>query len=306
MAITTYSGLTTPNPILCIYHANCLDGFGAAWAVYKAFKPEYLEFFEGKYGEPIPSKELVEGRDVVLVDFSYKAHELMQLALYARSVLVLDHHEGAQKELECFPVAADCWAQHITKLSTNNSYTPQVLFDMERSGAGITWDFFHPTKPRPPIINHIEDRDLWKFDLPYTKEINSAIASYEFSMNAWDIIVSMPIDSLIIEGTGIERKKQKDIATLLSLCSRREKIAGYNVPIANIPHIYASEAGHALSDGEPFAATYYDTDQGRTFSLRSSKEGGLNVQEIAKQFGGGGHKHASGFSVPATHPLAHI
>jgi nanoRNase/pAp phosphatase (c-di-AMP/oligoRNAs hydrolase) len=67
--------------------------------------------------------------------------------------------------------------------------------------------------------------------------------------------------------------------------------------------MYASDAGNILSEGRAFAATYYDTDKSRVFSLRSSK-GGVDVGEVAKLFGGGGHKHAAGFSVPRFNYLA--
>ena len=58
--------------ILCIYHGNCADGFGAAWAVRKRFGDE-VEFHAGVYQTEPPD---VSGRDVVMVDFSYKYNDL--------------------------------------------------------------------------------------------------------------------------------------------------------------------------------------------------------------------------------------
>lgn len=74
-------------------------------------------------------------------------------------------------------------------------------------------------------------------------------------------------------------------------------IGGYNVPVSNLPYAMSSDAGHIMGKGEPFAACYTDTEKGRVFSLRSSPEG-VDVSEIAKQYGGGGHKHAAGFTIP--------
>jgi len=51
-----------------------------------------------------------------------------------------------------------------------------------------------------------------------------------------------------------------------------------------------------MGKGEPFAACYMDTPEGRVYSLRSSDDG-LDVGEIAKKFGGGGHKHAAGLEL---------
>ncbi len=76
------------------------------------------------------------------------------------------------------------------------------------------------------------------------------------------------------------------------------------MPVANLPYFFSSEAGHILAEGEPFAACYWDTPEGRTFSLRST-DGGIDVSEVATQYGGGGHAAAAGFWVPGDHPLAY-
>lgn len=48
---------------------------------------------------------------------------------------------------------------------------------------------------------------------------------------------------------------------------------------------------------------YYDTAEARHFGLRSADDG-ADVARIAQEYGGGGHRHASGFKVPRSHPLA--
>ena len=75
---------------MCIYHGNCADGFGAAWAVRKAI-PE-ADFFPGTYQEPPPD---VTDKRVVMVDFSYKRPVLLEMASQAESILILDHHKSA-------------------------------------------------------------------------------------------------------------------------------------------------------------------------------------------------------------------
>jgi uncharacterized protein len=78
--------------------------------------------------------------------------------------------------------------------------------------------------------------------------------------------------------------------------TRRMQIGGYNVPIANLPSVFTSDAGHELAQGEAFGGCYWDTPRGRVFSLRST-DSGIDVSEIAKLYGGGGHRNASGFRV---------
>jgi hypothetical protein len=105
-----------------------------------------------------------------------------------------------------------------------------------------------------------------------------------------------PVTELIAEGTAIERKHFKDVNELLKVTTRRMLIGGYNVPIANLPYTLVSDAAHQLAKGEPFAGCYRDTPKGRVFGLRSSDEA-VDVSEIAKRYGGGGHRNASGFTV---------
>lgn len=291
---------------LCIYHGNCADGFGAAWAVREALGD--IDFHPGVYQDPPPD---VTDRDVILVDFSYKADVLFDMVRKARTVLVLDHHKTAADDLAGLPPPLDGpydasamreWAQQC------NGPPLHALFDMERSGAGIAWDYFHQGKPRPKLIDHIEDRDLWRFNLPNTREIQAAVFSYPYDFEVWTgLMLATDLSELAIEGAAIERKHHKDIAELIHVVTRMMKIGGHVVPVANLPYTMTSDAGHLLC-GEvdvdtvlgvakyPFAGCYWDTPTGRVFSLRS-REDGLDVGQIAKQYGGGGHKHASGFRV---------
>lgn len=282
---------------LCIYHGNCADGFGAAWAVRHWAKrhEELVEFHPGVYQAPPPD---VADRDVLMVDFSYKIDVLRELASKARSLLILDHHKSAAEDLASIPAyRSGDWAQ------TRECGHPVALFDMDRSGAGLTWDFFFPNEKRPALIDHIEDRDLWRFNLEGTREIQAAVFSYPYDFEVWDkLMLEIDVQSLRSDGAAIERKHFKDIREFIEAAGTRMAIAGHDVPALNAPYFWSSDAGHIMAKDEPFAACYWDTPDGRVFSLRSAEDG-LDVSEIAKAYGGGGHKHAAGFSVPHGHPV---
>lgn len=274
---------------LCIYHGNCQDGFAAAWAVWKAL-PD-CDFYPGVYQEPPPD---VADRDVVMVDFSYKRDMLENMADSAKSILILDHHKTAQEDLAEFPMPPADLPDHKGWMPDAGVF---ALFDMERSGAGITWDHFH-LAPRPPLINHVEDRDLWRFKLDRTREIVAALFSYPYEFYVWDaLMLQTDMKALFRDGMAIERKHHKDVAELVEVCKRRLVIGGHEVWAASLPYTLTSDAGHLMAQGEPFAACYWDTPEGRVFSLRSTDDG-IDVSEIAKQYGGGGHRNASGFRVP--------
>lgn len=263
------------NAPLCIYHHGCADGVAAAWAVLEHFRERDIkvEFVAGIHGEAPPD---VADRDVIIVDFSYKRPLLLPLIEQAASVLILDHHKTARDDLADLPEKA------------------VTVFDMARSGAMIAWQHFHPARPAPLILDHIQDRDLWRFQLAFTREITAAIYSYELRPETFGELVFAGAGRLLNEGRGLVRKQDADVAAIIRDATRWIQIGGLRVPAANVPWMYASDVGGELAKGQPFAVTYYDDESGRRVSLRSTPDG-LDVGQIAKAFGGGGHERAAGF-----------
>ena len=231
-------------------------------------------------------------------------------------IWIIDHHKTAIEDLAGLDKK---W------------FSFRAYLDMERSGAKLAWDFLHNVEfddaeeivrelkaedktytPAPLLLKHVQDRDLWKFLLPKTKELNAALFSYEFTFANWDMLMAYGPEELAYlasQGEALDRKQTKDVKYLIDVCQRMAVIGDSCVPVASIPHLMSSEAGDLMSlaynNGNDFAATYFDTDKKRVFSLRS-QTWGKDVSLTAKHYGGGGHKHAAGFSVPRDHPLAQI
>jgi oligoribonuclease NrnB/cAMP/cGMP phosphodiesterase (DHH superfamily) len=270
---------------LVIYHGNCADGFSAAWCFWRKYG-EACEYVAGVYQQPPPN---VTGRCVYLVDFSYKRATVLQMLETATHVCLIDHHKTALEDLAGI---------ESEKFS---SFT-----DLDRSGATLAWDFLFPDEDRPLLLGHVEDRDLWRFKLAGTREIQAMVFSYEYSFELWDKLMAadqVELLKMTAAGAAIERKHHKDVAELVKVCKRRMLIGEYNVPVASLPYTLVSDAAHAMAQGEPFAACYWDTAEGRTFGLRATDDG-MDVSDIAKQYGGGGHARAAGFKVPRDHALA--
>jgi len=274
----------TMKPI-CIYHGNCADGFGAAW-VFKRYADREFDFHAGVYQNDPPD---VTGRDVYLVDFSYKRHVVEAMREKATRLVLIDHHKTAIDDLA--PLI--------------ESKAIESLVSLDNSGAMLAWRWFngYHDDEMPPLLRHIEDRDLWRFALQRTREIQACVFSHPYDFDVWDELMATDPQKLAVEGAALERKHHKDIAELTKVVTREFIIGGYTVPVANLPYTLTSDAGHLLATGKPFAGCYWDTPDGRVFSLRSTEDG-LDVSEIAKQYGGGGHKNASGFRVPYGHELA--
>jgi len=265
--------------IICIYHGNCTDGFTSAWVVKKALPKQNIEFYPGFYQNPPPD---VTDKIVYIVDFSYKRPIMEEIVKKAKKVIHIDHHDTAIKDMWDFRAE-----NYETLYSKENT----------ESGAMLTWRYFFPDYDVPQMIKHVDDRDRWQFKIEGTREIQANIFSYDYTFENWDMLMSQKIEDQIQQGNAIERKQAKDIKELMGVVVRRMDIAGHNVPVANIPYMLGSDMCNDLAKGEPFAAYYYDKPDRREFGLRS-EEGGMHVGNIATQFGGGGHEHSAGFSVP--------
>jgi uncharacterized protein len=255
---------------LVIYHANCLDGFTSAWAAWKKYGDE-AEYLPASYGDLSPD---VRGRWVLIVDFSYPRETMLDLQKSAAAISVFDPPPTAQAALEGLDFA---------------------LFDMNRSGAGITWDALHHTD-RPWLVSYVEDRDLWRFALPQSKEINAWVSACKRESFAdWDALVATPIPRVIERGEAVLAYIDRYVSEMTEQ-ARTITLAGRSVPMVNAPYICISELVGKLAESAPFAVGWSQRKDGLyAYSLRSRGSDGVDVSEIAKTYGGGGHRNAAGF-----------
>lgn len=271
--------------MICVYHANCFDGIMAAFVVHKAVSAfpysRKVNWIAANYGDDSIFEQLskLEDEEILFVDFSLPREQLEYL--YQRNdVFVLDHHKTAQAALEGLPF---------------------VLFDLEESGATLAWKYFFPTLDIPPIVQYIRDRDLWKFELPHSKEINAFIQSYPLSIESYGKLYETfevePMTDIIMAGEAILRYIDVNVARICDFYWA-EEIDGHMVPCVMNNGILHSEIGHELCKRHPeikFSASIFFDGKKKVYSLRSI--GDFDVSEVAKKFGGGGHKNTAGFII---------
>jgi len=281
---------------LVLYHDNCPDGFTAAWAVWKALG-DSAEYRAVNYGQAPPDD--VAGRRLILVDFSYPHAGMNHLAnLNPLSIEVYDHHKTAQAELAG-------WTRG------------RVVFDMERSGAGIAWDEFHQGEAvwlgvRPNLVSYVEDRDLWQWALPDSREVSEYLFSLPRTFAQWDHVDVLlgqsgsprsPGFSMIVEaGQALLRAKRVRVETI---CANARWLdfqikSGTRIGVVSIPVVNTawdfSEIGEHLCERFPDARCggyYFDRVDKRQWGFRS--RGVFDVSALCAQYGGGGHKAAAGF-----------
>lgn len=282
--------------VVVIYHNNCYDGVTAAWVAHKKFGPG-AQYVPMNYSDDLPLG--LKDKKVFFIDFSLKRQMMNLVASQAAFLTVLDHHATAAKELE--------------GLSDLENVT--VIFDMERSGAGIAWDYFFGMVTRPDLVNYVEDRDLWRFKLLCSKEVNAFIQSHEIDLATW--IEAFPYDSLsglansVSVGKALLRQQTKLVKEITAnarmarlpqyMIQHKQYVTGaYGISVPT--GVLFSEVCAMMLEQHPEAEfawySFYRVKDGKTqFGLRSREGSDVDVSAIAKLYGGGGHKHAAGFEL---------
>lgn len=279
-----------------IFHYPCQDGLSSAWVAHNFLRninkehelfpvqnnPSYSEeFLINLYGK-------VKDKYVAIFDFSFNLEITNKIKELSKDLVILDHHQTNKESLK------------------NLDY---AYFEMELSGVGLAWNFFYNVNI-PIFLQMIQDRDLWTWKLPLSKDfcdgLYNTIASVDCIENSFEYY------DKLFENEEEETKKYVEFGKILRM--KKEKIINgivksnkkyynysfnnniYKVKMFNCDHELASDLGNALckSDDCDFAILWrYDhMSEKYWLSLRANNK--VDVSEICKKFGGGGHKNASG------------
>lgn len=291
-------------------HSHCADGLVAASIMKYSLQmqhnvePEVIFVRYKKEQEAIDKANLDSETTVYCVDFAFNKETTLNLCKKVNIVYVLDHHKTAEENL------------HDLKTHYNFNF----IYDVNKSGASIARDYCkqhlslysHIKLNQKEILNKVvamvEDRDLWLFRLPMTREFAEYVFAYmqpndidrmteilfkysfdnlkeicklgETIMNYKDNIIEKKLESYVpvyfhADNTKllIINETQPDLVSQLGneLCKK------YNVPVC-IYSISGSNSSKELS----VALSFRSMDHLEP------------VDKVARLFSGGGHACASG------------
>lgn len=313
-------------PVTILYHADCLDGFGAAYAAWRRYG-KAATYRPMHHGESWNMADIA-GHEVFILDFSFPPDTLEHMAGTARSVVQIDHHASALKD----------WANHLqdetgAKRFKHPQVPLEVRFDLDKSGARLAWEYFHPDQPTPLTLRHVEDQDMWRFALPGTRAFCRALRLMPFDLETWhQLVIETPEESspryreTLTQGAAIEVFFRREVERLAQGSLRMPaRLRGepvdalqalrHDQPIVtaddlawlalpglavNANALFASELGNLLAEQSgSFGMVWQLAGDGEAkVSLRSQGKH-LDVSVIAARYGGGGHPNAAGFRLPA-------
>jgi len=283
--------------IYVIYHAPCYDGFGAAWAAWVRLgnKAEYIPM---SYSTVIEPDRFEKGSTIYFVDFSSKPDVMATLG-DGRTVIVLDHHKTAEANLKDFPILSEL--SNASTLDLESSGV-SVRFDMDKSGAMLSWEYFNPYQEIPELIKYVQDRDLWQFKLKGSKEFSAYLQTVEYNFQAWhelnEFIYGGSLNEIIERGE-LCLKQIEQTVKLITKKSMVSEYKGVKIAYCNSSSHW-SEVGHKLLEMFPqadMALSFCLLPQHSSF-MGSCRSDVFDVSKWAQEnFNGGGHPKAAGFNL---------
>lgn len=283
------SKMLTPEEVnMVIYHSGCNDGFGSAFIAHKFLSKKFpnrtIEFYPAFYNSSTYPE--VKGKNVLVCDFSFKKTVSERMIRESNKFLVIDHHKSSMKDLEQLP-------------ETNK------IFDMEHSGAYLTWKFFFGEEKLPQLILYIQDNDIWKKEMKMTNEFLSFINTVPKTFEEYEKLMDEKYLIQMIETEGSGMLKQNNVTVAEAVRHSVVKFCEIDCKYYFVIHLNStclvSEIGNKVFEKYPnanFSAIYHIDDYVNTtqFSLRSTNDR-TDVAELASKWGGGGHKCAAGFKI---------
>lgn len=310
------------NKVIVFYHKDCIDGFVSALVAnyflvnlrrHSTVRPN-VKFQALAYGDVTVDdisviEPYLDSDYILMIDFSLKKDVMLMLNDKIKGkMVVLDHHLSVFKEygLEVQSTLVNI-ASNITMYINDNS----------KSGAILAYDFFtkgiidNDDNNYPLACVLADDGDRWLFKQgDKTRYFRAALSE---RMNEWDITdywtqllnnEGTLLTKLLNEGKVLHNGFMSDIETLYKT-SGSAGFGEWRVNIANAGKKYASELGNKLAstpvDGEylDFGMVYYYDHNKNMIEVSLRSIGDFDVSEVAREFGGGGHKNAAGMKMTA-------
>lgn len=313
--------------LLCMYFtvAHPEDGSATSYALRYDQRDQFVQQYE--------QDDTDQETTLWVVDFSFTPEQTTVLSQKFTRIVMIDHHDKAIKQWKDTTVHPNVTLYFDNKVSgamgVRNYIKPRVPTADPGSGALRLAEvaMFHEILDCAGL-KLLQDYDLhterYNETLPFMKYLMSQkyLNNQGYSLRFMDMLhetADMVISHKPVAGGGVMRQHDPMIEIGKLILNYEEGIVaglvqsawmgivcGHSVPVANIPYVFRDMAGTMLNMNypeAPFSATYADEwDETRQvkirrWSLRSTKEKGVNLNDIMAKAGveGGGHPTAAGF-----------
>lgn len=286
----------------CLYHSDQDGECSGFWVKYfeKNGELSYDDFILAKYEMELPLNKIKKDEKVIIVDFSFEPDEMKELMKKTENIVWIDHHKTAIDKYKDFPFdfpgirMVGYGACYLTWLYFSRNFKPAMTAkEIER--------VYQEECPR--FTRLISDRDVWKhefkesstFYLGLQAENTHPTSKIWMSMN----FSNSEVNDIIDDGQVIEKYRDNQANSYVQQWSKEYKWLGHKCLMMNLGPSGSEMFGDVSKTDEydilvPFAMDM-KSDMWRVSLYAGHNKKKIDVGEIAKKFGGGGHAGASGF-----------
>ena len=282
-----YSG--EENKMKCFYHTD-MDGKCAGAIVFKAMKNQENDdtgfaYLPINYKDDFPFENIQGNEQVIIVDFSLqKPGEWEKLLSITKNIIWIDHHKTA---IEKAPIEV------------------QKLRGIRKDGVAgcvLTWQYFNPRFMCPQIVEMLGAYDIWDFS-KYGEDLNILQAGirlfdHEPESKNWTVWFDCfngdycEVNKILEKGRIVLQYRNNYWAGLIKSWSFWTTFEGHKAICCNAGSVSSQLFDSVKEDYDLMIPFVFDGKQW-TVSLYTKKD--IDCAEIAKKYGGGGHKQAAGF-----------
>lgn len=246
-----------------------------------------IKFVPINYGKESWSQEEINAAEKVwLLDFA--SDEMNKFVKACGSKLIwIDHHRTA---MEKYP---DIW---------NSSEIPGIR-SIEEAACVLTWKFTHPEHALPAAVAYLGDKDMWRFEYAETRAFSAGFSLMVKTPDdaIWDVLLGseyedtvnkmMSIGELLLESQSYKIQKAFERGVDCVFHNWKARLVNTTGSVSELGEFIYKKPEYDI------AIMWQAVENMVVFSLRSDSGNpdSPDCAEIARQYGGGGHRNAAGF-----------
>jgi len=262
----------------CFYHKSDLDGH-CSGSIVKYFYP-LCEMIGVDYKDVVDRDSIEKDEIIFVVDFCFSFDDMLFLNTYS-ALTWIDHHKSSIEAMKSFDFKG--------------------VQEIGSAACQLTWQYLC-NKPIPYSVNLLGMYDIWDFSdedtLPFQYGIRTISDTRPEFCNEWKNILDGDLSDLeyyLMKGRIILDYETKQNSIYAKGMFFEKDFHGYRAIIINKPYSN-SKVFDSVYDPEKhdIMITFGVKDKEFKYTLYSDKPE-IDVSEIAKVYGGGGHRGASGF-----------
>ena len=282
-----------------IFHHNDLDGRLSAFIVKHYTQDIDSIFIESNYNIRFPMESVEKDEEVWIVDYSISPEEMYHLLEITENVTWIDHHKTS-----------------LAKYSDFKKYISGIRYD-GLAGCVLTYMYMSryyaapcnwnakdvanfDQENIPKFIRLVGDYDVWKWEFGVETDLfMNGLKSYDTRPDSiiWEELTynGTVLDKLVKEGTVIKRYLTNFNRDYVNSWAFEVDFEGYNCIALNFAQCGSQVFDSVKDKNYDIMISFVWDGENFNISLYTTKD--IDVSEIAKKYGGGGHKSASGMSL---------